>query len=92
MIAHIWDLLFLRKKKGRKNPEVYYNSLMISDASDILIDIGVKPLIADSHPALDTEEQTSSKFESKYKQSHSKKCIRKCRLQYCSHFVQTSVC
>ena len=52
--------------------------------------IGAKPLPEAmlSCCQLDPSEQTSAKFESKYKDFHSWKCIRKCRLRNGGHFVQ----
>ena len=46
----------------------------------------LKPMLV--YCQLDHQEQTSMKFESKYKIFHSRKCIWKCRLRYGGHFVQ----
>ena len=55
---------------------------------------GAKPL---SEPTLgychlDTWEQTSVKFNSKFKHFHSRKCIWKCCLENGGHFVSVSMC
>ena len=51
---------------------------------------GAKPLPEPMLPycRLDTREQTSMKFESKYKSFHSWNCMWKCRLRNGGHFVQ----
>ena len=41
---------------------------------------------------LNLKEQTSGKFESKYKNFHTRNCFWKCHLQDICHFVQASIC
>ena len=52
--------------------------------------LGAKPLSKPmlGYCQLDTKEQSSVKFKSKYETFHSQKCIRKYRLQNGGHFVQ----
>ena len=56
--------------------------------------IGIKPL---SEPMLEycwfeTYEQTSVKFVAKFINFHSRKCIRKCRMQNAVYFVSGPMC
>ena len=63
---------------------------VIIGSGNALSPVGAKPLpepiLTDRQ--LDHLEQTSVKFESKYQTFHSWKCIWKCCVQNCGHFVQ----
>ena len=48
-----------------------------------------RPMLTYCH--LDSLKQSSVKFEAKYKTFHSRKCILKCRIGNCSHFVQGKI-